>query len=106
MYIAWTTAPSRDSAESLAQSAVLKRLVACAQVEGPITSMYFWNGKLERSEEYRLTFKFADAQLADLERHVLAQHPYDTPEWIVILADRVGEKYLSWAQPSPSNPPL
>ena len=26
------------------------------------------------------------------------RHPYDTPEWIVIRAEKVSEKYLSWAE--------
>jgi periplasmic divalent cation tolerance protein len=36
----------------------------------------------------------------------LATHPYDTPEWLVVRAERVAEKYLSWAQANSSTPPL
>ena len=33
-------------------------------------------------------------------------HPYEVPEWIVVRAGEVGEKYLSWAGALPTNPPL
>jgi periplasmic divalent cation tolerance protein len=57
-------------------------------------------------EEFRLTFKLMPAQLAPLHQHVLATHPYDTPEWIVVRAESVGEKYLSWAERTVHSPPL
>ena len=41
-----------------------------------------------------------------LEARVLATHPYETPEWLVVRAERVGEKYLSWATTNSSTPPL
>ncbi|MEO0054253.1 MAG: hypothetical protein RLZZ50_200, partial [Verrucomicrobiota bacterium] len=47
---------------------------------------------------WRLCFKCRAAGLAALEAFVLAAHPYSVPEWIAVRADRVGEKYLSWAR--------
>ncbi len=41
-----------------------------------------------------------------LEKRVLGAHPYDTPEWLVVRAESVGEKYLSWAQAALHSPPL
>jgi periplasmic divalent cation tolerance protein len=51
-------------------------------------------------------FKCLPQLLEALEQRVLATHPYDTPEWIAVQADRVGEKYLSWAEANTSTPPL
>ena len=53
-----------------------------------------------------LTFKVLPSHLAALEEQVLALHPYETPEWIAVRADRVGEKYLSWAAANSTTPPL
>ncbi len=102
MWIAWTTVDSRDAAARLARSAVEHRLAACAQIEGPVTSVYWWKGKLEQSEEWRLMFKCTPEQLGLLETRILAEHPYETPEWIAVRAEHVGEKYLNWAFESPS----
>jgi periplasmic divalent cation tolerance protein len=106
MYVAWTTVARKSDAEGLATAVVEQGLAACVQIEGPILSFYRWNGQLERSEEYRLSLKCGVDQLAALERYVLAHHPYETPEWIVVRADGVGEKYLSWVNANSTNPPL
>ena len=106
MFIAWTTVAEPADAERLAADAVARNLAVCVQIEGPITSHYRWQGKAERGEEFRLCYKCLPGRLEALQQHVLATHPYDTPEWIVVRAERVGEKYLSWANANSSTPPL
>ena len=106
MFIAWTTVANRADAERLAAGAVEARLAACVQIDGPITSHYRWEGQVERSEEFRLTFKCLPARLAALEQQVLAAHPYETPEWLVVRAEHIAEKYLSWARADLHSPTL
>lgn len=106
MLLAWTTVATRADADRLAGDAVARQLAACVQIDGPIVSVYRWQGQVERSEEFRLCFKLLPEQAAALEKHVLAHHPYDTPEWLIVPAQRVGEKYLSWAKANSSSAPL
>jgi periplasmic divalent cation tolerance protein len=106
MFVAQTTVASRTDADRLAAGAVESGLAACVQIDGPIISHYRWQGQLERAEEFRLTFKCLSDRLAALETHVLSSHPYDIPEWLVFRAERVGEKYLSWAEGNSTTPPL
>jgi periplasmic divalent cation tolerance protein len=106
MLIAWTTVATRADAERLAADAVSRHLAACVQIDGPVTSVYRWQGQVERAEEFRLCFKLLPEQAASLEQYVLAAHPYDTPEWLLVPASHVGEKYLSWARSNSSSPPL
>src|SRR2546423_13067881 len=47
-----TTTDSRAEAMELSRAAVEARLAACAQVAGPVASMYWWDGSLERTEEW------------------------------------------------------
>ena len=109
MLIAWTTVTSPEDAARLARGAVEAHLAACVQVEGPVTSHYEWRGRREEAAEYRLMFKCLPEQAPALEAWVLARHPYDTPEWVVVRAEHVSGKYLSWAQatstPAPSRKP-
>jgi periplasmic divalent cation tolerance protein len=98
MLIAWTTVATRQKAEELARQAAELRVAACVQIDGPVASHYSWQGRTERAEEFRLCFKFLPGQQTGLETWLLAHHPYDTPEWVVVRADIVGEKYLSWAR--------
>jgi|SRR3990172_1462749 len=106
MLIAWTTVATARDAARLARGAVNARLAACVQIDGPVTSHYRWKGRVEQTVEHRLTFKLLPKNAAALEAWVRTHHPYDTPEWVVIRATRVSEKYLSWAEanstPAPS----
>jgi periplasmic divalent cation tolerance protein len=106
MLLAWTTVEKRAEAERLAAEVIARNLAVCVQIDGPVISHYRWHGQDERAEEFRLCFKFLPTHAAPLEAHVLAHHPYDTPEWVVVQAERVGEKYLSWANTNSSTPPL
>lgn len=106
MLIAWTTVADRESAEKLATSSIKAGFAVCVQIDGPITSVYRWRGSIEHSAECRLMFKLLPTQATDLEAHILDQHPYDTPEWIVLPATHIGEKYLSWAQADSNSSPL
>ncbi|MDB6169759.1 MAG: ion tolerance protein CutA [Verrucomicrobia bacterium] len=105
MFIAWTTMPSRAAAQALAGEVVRLGLAACAQIEGPIESYYRWENKPERAEEFRVMFKCMPDRIVALETHVTRHHPYETPEWIAVRADRISEKYLSWAGSNITNLP-
>jgi periplasmic divalent cation tolerance protein len=106
MLLAWTTVATRADAERLAHESIQRRLAVCAQIEGPIASHYRWQGQVERSEEFRLCFKVMEPEVAALEQYVTGNHPYETPEWISVRVEAVGENYLSWAKANSSNPPL
>ncbi len=106
MIIAWTTTEKREDAERLARGAVEIRLAACAQIDGPISSFYHYEGKLERAEEFRLWFKCLPANASALSAWVHARHPYRTPQWIEVSAESVSEKYLSWAMANSSHGPF
>ena len=105
MLIAWTTVATPADAERMAEEVVSRGLAACVEITG-VVSHYRWQGRPERVEELRISFKCLPAQLPALESFVLENHPYDTPEWIVIRAERVSEKYLSWAEANSTPPPL
>ena len=98
MFIAWTTVSTPAEAERLADASIAQNLAVCAEVEGPIHSHYVWQGRKTAAQEWRLTFKFLEEQSAALSAYIHSAHPYETPQWIVVRADRVGEKYLSWAR--------
>ena len=106
MLIAWTTVATHAEAERLATDSVACGLAVCVQIDGPIVSHYSWQGRAERAEEFRLCFKCCPGQLAALETQVLASHPYAAPEWLVVRAEHVGEKYLSWAEANATFPPF
>jgi periplasmic divalent cation tolerance protein len=91
-----TTTDSADKAEALARGVVEARLAACAQISGPVTSVYHWQRAIETSEEWQVLFKTTDACYAALEAHLLAAHDYETPEIIATPVVRGSAGYLAW----------
>ncbi|GAA1638704.1 divalent-cation tolerance protein CutA [Saccharothrix algeriensis] len=91
-----TTVDGRAAAQELARSAVTARLAACAQVGGPITSTYRWQGAVEEAEEWVIVLKTTAAGYAALERHLLDAHPYDTPEVLCVPILAGNPAYLAW----------
>jgi periplasmic divalent cation tolerance protein len=106
MLIGWTTVETREQAETLAAGLVADRLAACVQIDGPIRSHYRWEGQSEVTEEFRLTVKFLQLRQLELEAWLMARHPYQTPQWLVVSATHVAEKYLSWVQANSTPVPL
>lgn len=106
MLVAWTTVAEKADADRLARGAVEQRLAACAQIDGPVTSHYHWEGRLEQATEYRIWFKCLPTNGAALGSWVHHHHPYATPQWIVVSAESVGEKYLSWSIANSTSAPF
>ena len=99
------TAPDLKTARALAQAALAARLIACANLVPKIESHYWWQGKIESGQEVLLILKTRKSRLAALEKLVLARHPYETPEFLVLPLDKGSQGYLRWLGDSVS-PPL
>jgi periplasmic divalent cation tolerance protein len=94
--IVLVTAPDLKSARTLAKAALQMRLIACANLVPKVESHYRWRGKLESGAEVLLVLKTKKSKLAELEKLVLATHPYDTPEFLVLPLSAGNQKYLAW----------
>ena len=94
------TAPDLKTARRLAKAALEARLIACANLIPKIESHYRWQGKLERSGEVLMILKTSNRCLAALEKLIVAQHPYDTPEFVVVTLNRGNQRYLDWLEKS------
>ena len=90
------TAPSIKVARELAAAALHERLAACANIIPGLESHYWWKGKLEKSAETQILFKTTRRRLPALEKLVLAKHPYETPEVLVLTPEAGSERYLAW----------
>ena len=98
--IAFVTAPELKTARALARAALQSRLVACANLLPKIESHYWWQGKLESSAEVLILFKTTKAQLKALEKLIVAMHPYDTPEFLVLPITAGNKRYFDWVRKS------
>jgi len=91
-----TTASSREEADTIASELVSRRLAACVNVLGPISSVYRWHGEVEHSDEYLLLIKSTGAQTVPIQEAIRELHSYQVPELICIAIEAGLESYLDW----------
>jgi periplasmic divalent cation tolerance protein len=94
--IVLVTAPDLKTARRLAKAALTKHLIACANLIPKLESHYWWQGKIETGAEVLMLIKTVTSKLDALEKLILAEHPYDTPEFLVLPINRGNKRYLSW----------
>ncbi|WP_024876906.1 divalent-cation tolerance protein CutA [Saccharomonospora piscinae] len=91
-----TTTDSDAAARQLAADAVEARLGACAQVVGPITSVYRWEGRVHTDPEWRVEVKTAADRADALVAQLRQRHTYDVPEVITTPIVGGSADYLAW----------
>lgn len=99
-----TTFPRREDALACAERLVRKRLAACVQVDGPITSVYRWEGTVETADEFRCACKTSRQRAASCTAAILAMHSYETPE-LIITETHATPAYAAWVRASVEGEP-
>jgi periplasmic divalent cation tolerance protein len=94
--VVYVTTPDRTVSEHIAHHCVTEKLCACVNILPQITSVYSWKGKVESDSEELLIIKTKISKIEPLRDKVLALHPYETPEFLVLKAESVSEAYASW----------
>ncbi|GCD94332.1 divalent cation tolerance protein [Embleya hyalina] len=91
-----TTTDGSEAAEALARGGVEARVAACAQIVGPIRSVYWWDGRVQDDPEYQVWFKAPADRFQDIRDYILGAHTYDTPEVIQLPITAGSAAYLAW----------
>ncbi|MEW6279034.1 MAG: divalent-cation tolerance protein CutA [Candidatus Eremiobacterota bacterium] len=92
------TASSSDEARTLATGLLEGRLAACVNLLPRITSMYWWEGKLEEAQEVLLVVKTRSVCLEDVIRRVKELHSYSVPEVVALPIQGGNPDYLAWVK--------
>jgi periplasmic divalent cation tolerance protein len=93
-----TTLPDQANAERLASVVVEERLAACAQVLGPVSSTYHWQGAVQRATEWYCHLKTTGARFPALQARIGELHPYEVPEIIALPILDGHPEYLRWIE--------
>ena len=96
--LVYTTWPDAESARAFAAEAVSAGLAACANLLGPMTAIYRWQGAVEQAQEAPLLLKTTRAAAEALRGRFLERHPYDTPAFVALPVDAAASHggYLAW----------
>ena len=90
------TTSSKAEAERVTQSLLEARLIACANIVGPVQSLFHWSGKINKAEEYLILMKSRKGLFGKLSAVVKASHSYDVPEIIALPIIDGSKPYLDW----------
>ena len=87
MHLAYIACNGPKEAKKIALKLLEKRLIACANILPKIESYYWWNGKIENSNEALLLCKTVKKNFSKIISVVKKIHSYETPciEFLQIL---------------------
>lgn len=90
----YITVPDKISGINLGKGSVQKRLAACYNLF-PISSQFWWQERVEESEEWVLLLKTAHHRKEDLSSFILQHHPYRVP-CIMYWTVEANASYSDW----------
>jgi periplasmic divalent cation tolerance protein len=92
----YATFADAEEAARISRILVEERLAACANILGPIRSIYRWEGRIEDSAEVAVLFK-TSADTADALIGRLSElHGYDVPAAMVWPISSALPSYAQW----------
>lgn len=94
--IVFTHVPDMACAEHMAHTLVEAKVAACVNISSPVTSVYRWQGQVERAQEIGLVIKTTRKAYAAVATKVQALHPYELPEIVAIHVCEGLPEYLRW----------
>ncbi len=92
----YATFPTAEAAETVAAALVEARLIACANILPGVTSLFIWEGRLEREQEVVVIMK-TRAGLADAAVEATRRaHAYENPAIVVVAIKGGAPAFLDW----------
>jgi periplasmic divalent cation tolerance protein len=90
------TTAGREEAETIVQRLLEAKLIACANIIGPVSSHFHWSGKIEKAEEYLILMKSRKDLFEKLSETVKALHSYEVPEILALPVVEGSKAYMDW----------
>ena len=78
------TTPNKEEAVKIVRSLLKERLIACANILGPVSSLFWWQGKIDEENEFLVFMKSHKNLFERLSERVTEIHSYDVPEIIAL----------------------
>ena len=94
------TAKDEQEAKKISKKLLSEKLVACANIVKSVESLFWWEGKIDQSNEALLVLKTKKSLFKKLEKAVKSVHSYSTPEIIALPIVAGSKDYLKWIDES------
>lgn len=94
--IVYITVPDHELAITLARDLVSSRLVAGANVSGPVRSFYRWEEKVCDAEEWQIFAQTTVTAFARLNAWLASRHPHKVPCVVSLKISEGNAQFLAW----------
>lgn len=92
----YVTCSSEEEARKISKSLLEERLCACVNIYYPISSIYWWENKIEDSKEAVVIIKTRKNLAKVIEEKILKIHSYTCPCIAQIEISETNECFINW----------
>ena len=96
--VVFITVDSQETARKITDKLLTERKAACVNIIPKVESQYWWQGKIESTNELLLIVKTHAVLLEELIALVKQNHPYSVPEIIALPIIGGNKDYLKWIE--------
>ncbi|MEA2238225.1 MAG: periplasmic divalent cation tolerance protein [Thermoanaerobaculia bacterium] len=100
--IVLTSVAADFDARPFARELVEQRLAACVNIVPGVMSIFRWKGSIEEDPEQLLVIKTLEENVDALRDAILARHPYEVAEFLVLPVASTSDAYGAWLLESAS----
>ena len=90
------TTSNREEAYKIAEVLLNQRKAACVNIVPGVSSLFWWQDKLDSAQESLLIVKTKASLLPEIISLVKGVHSYDVPEIIALPIVGGNQDYLEW----------
>ena len=94
--MAYITCADYAEAERIATLVVEQQVAACANIFPAVTSVYQWEGRVDRSQEVVVIAKTTASRSEDFIATVRAAHSYSVPCIVLVPLTAANPAYAEW----------
>lgn len=100
MFLLYITTANKKEAIAIARTIITEHLAACANIIEPVTSLYWWEGKVQESTEVLLLAKTSKDLVNPAITRIKQLHSYECPCITAIAVDQADKDFTKWLETS------
>lgn len=93
--VSMTTA-TREEAEKITRNLLAQKWIACANIVGPVSSLFWWKNKINQDNEFLVLMKTRSSLFEKLAAAIKQMHSYEVPEIIAVPITKGEQSYMDW----------
>jgi periplasmic divalent cation tolerance protein len=90
------TTATREEAEKITRNLLTQKWIACANIVGPVSSLFWWKEKINQDNEFLVLMKTRSNLFEKLVAAIKQMHSYEVPEIIAVPITKGEQSYMDW----------